>query len=72
LARRQLTAPVVVSSYVAVGDFEGYLHLLAQADGRMVGRIKVDGDGLRAKPIVLGDTLFVFGNSGDLAAYKLQ
>lgn len=72
LARRQLTAPVVVSSYVAVGDFEGYLHLLAQADGRMVGRIKVDGDGLRAKPIVLGDTLFVFGNSGDLVAYKLQ
>jgi len=72
LARRQLTAPVAISSYVAVGDFEGYLHLLAQTDGRMVGRVKVDGDGLRAQPIALGDTLYVFGNSGDLAAYKLQ
>jgi outer membrane protein assembly factor BamB len=38
LARRQLSAPEVFSSYVAVGDFEGYLHLLSQVDGRFVGR----------------------------------
>ncbi|WP_150629357.1 outer membrane protein assembly factor BamB, partial [Pseudomonas fluorescens] len=30
LARRQLSAPEVFSSYVAVGDMEGYLHLLSQ------------------------------------------
>lgn len=72
LARRQLTAPVAFSNYVAVGDFEGYLHLLAQTDGRMAGRVKVDGDGLRASPLVIGDLLFVYGNSGDLAAYKLK
>ncbi|UJJ32535.1 outer membrane protein assembly factor BamB [Halopseudomonas maritima] len=72
LARRQLTAPVAFSNYVAVGDFEGYLHLLAQTDGRMAGRVRVDGDGLRAAPITVGDLLFVYGNSGDLAAYKLK
>ncbi|HCL41173.1 MAG TPA: outer membrane protein assembly factor BamB [Pseudomonas sp.] len=72
LARRQLTAPVAFSNFVAVGDFEGYLHLLAQTDGRMAGRVRVDGDGLRAAPLTVGDLLFVYGNSGDLAAYKLK
>tara|TARA_B100002003_G_C14036103_1_gene499278 strand:- start:611 stop:1063 length:453 start_codon:yes stop_codon:yes gene_type:complete len=72
LARRQLTAPVAFSNFVAVGDYEGYLHLLAQTDGRMAGRVRVDGDGLRAAPLTVGDLLFVYGNSGDLAAYKLK
>lgn len=72
LARRQLTAPVAFSNFVAVGDFEGYLHLLGQTDGRMAGRVRVDGDGLRAAPLTVGDLLFVYGNSGDLAAYKLK
>src|SRR5690606_31359102 len=38
LQRRQLSAPEVFSSYVAVGDLEGYVHLLSQVDGHFVGR----------------------------------
>jgi outer membrane protein assembly factor BamB len=72
LARRQLGAPEVFSSYVAVGDMEGYLHLLSQVDGRFVGREKIDGDGLRARPLVVGDTIYVFGNSGKLEALKIK
>ncbi len=72
LQRRRLTGPVAFSSYVAVADFEGYVHLLAQTDGRLVGRIRVDRKGVRVAPIVVGDTLFVFGNSGDLVALKLD
>ena len=72
LQRRRLTAPVTFSSYVAVADFEGYVHLLAQTDGRLVGRIRVDRKGVRVAPIVVGDTLYVFGNSGDLVALKLD
>ena len=53
LARRQLSAPEVFSSYVAVGDLEGYLHLLSQVDGRFVGRERIDSDGLRARPLVV-------------------
>ncbi|WP_202988179.1 outer membrane protein assembly factor BamB [Pseudomonas typographi] len=68
LARRQLTAPEVFSSYIAVGDMEGYLHLLSQVDGRFVGRIRVDSDGLRARPLVVGDMIYVYGNSGKLEA----
>lgn len=72
LLRRQLTAPVAFSSYVAVADFEGYVHLLAQTDGRLVGRIRVDRKGVRVPPVALGDTLYVYGNSGDLVALKLR
>lgn len=72
LARRQLTSPAVFSSNVAVGDLEGYLHLLSQVDGRFVGRVRVDSDGLRARPLVVGDWLYAYGNSGKLVAYTLR
>ncbi len=72
LMRRQLTAPVAFDSYVAVADYEGYLHLLAQTDGRLVGRVRVDRKGVRVPPITQSGTLYVYGNSGDLAAYQLR
>lgn len=72
LARRQLSAPEVFSSYVAVGDLEGYLHLLSQVDGRFVGRERIDSDGLRARPLVDGNMIYVFGNSGTLEALTIK
>ncbi|WP_312936253.1 outer membrane protein assembly factor BamB [Pseudomonas sp.] len=72
MARRQLSAPEVFSSYIAVGDFEGYLHLLSQVDGRFVGRERIDSDGLRARPLVVGDTIYVYGNSGKLEALTVR
>ncbi|MWV11552.1 outer membrane protein assembly factor BamB [Pseudomonas sp. R-28-1W-6] len=72
LARRQLSAPEVFSSYVAVGDLEGYLHLLSQVDGHFVGREKIDGDGLRARPLVVGDWIYAYGNSGKLVALTIR
>lgn len=72
LARRQLTTPATLSSNVVVGDLEGYLHLLSQVDGRFVGRVRVDSGGLRARPLVVGDWLYAYGNSGKLVAYTLR
>jgi len=72
LLRRQLTAPVAFSSYVAVADYAGYLHLLAQTDGRLVARVRVDSKGVRVPPIARSGTLYIYGNSGDLAAYQLR
>ncbi|MFS2160820.1 outer membrane protein assembly factor BamB [Pseudomonas sp. Pseusp122] len=72
LARRQLGSPEVYSSYVAVGDFEGYLHLLSQVDGRFVGRERIDSDGLRARPLVDGNMIYVYGNSGKLEALTIK
>lgn len=72
LLYRDLTAPVPVSSYLAVGDFEGYLHLVAQSDGRFVGRLRVDGDGLRSPAIIDGSRIYALGNSGRLTALELR
>lgn len=72
LAYRRLSRPTPVSSYLAVGDFEGYVHIMSQVDGEFVGRVKADGDGVRADMISVDDILYVYGNSGDLIAYKIK
>ncbi|MCB1678694.1 MAG: outer membrane protein assembly factor BamB [Halioglobus sp.] len=71
LGYRGLSRPTPVSSYLAVADFEGIVHLLSQVDGSLVGRVKVDGDGARADMSSDGNVLYVFGNSGKLAAYEI-
>lgn len=71
LAYRELSRPTPVSSYVAVADFEGYVHFLSQVDGQFAGRIRVDSDGARADMLSDGSTIYVFGNSGELAAYEI-
>lgn len=71
LEYRQLSAPAVVRGYVAVGDLEGYVHFLSQADGKFVGRTKVDGDGVRGNMLVRDDVLYVLGNGGTLVALRV-
>jgi outer membrane protein assembly factor BamB len=72
MARRKLTSPVAFSNYLAVGDSEGYLHILAQSDGRFLARRKLDGDGLRSAMTVADGVLLVMGNSGSLQALEIQ
>ena len=72
LLNREITAPTVVGNYIAVADYEGYVHLLSQIDGRIVGRIQADNDGVRANLLADNGRLYVFGNSGRLTAYQLQ
>ncbi len=69
---RRLSPPLGFSNYVAVGDADGYVHLLSQVDGRFVGREKVDGNGIRSHMLSQGNILYVFGNSGDLVALRIQ
>ncbi|MDE0982528.1 MAG: outer membrane protein assembly factor BamB [Gammaproteobacteria bacterium] len=72
LINRQITAPTAVGNYIAVADYDGYVHLLSQIDGRIVGRIQADKDGVRANLLADNGRLYVFGNSGRLTAYQLQ
>ncbi len=72
LLRRELSSPLGFNNYVAVGDLDGYVHLLSQVDGRLVGRTKVDGDGIRGRMLNFGGTLYVYGNSGNLVALRVQ
>jgi outer membrane protein assembly factor BamB len=72
LAWRGLSRPIPVSSYLAVADFEGYVHLLSQVDGEMLARLRPDSDGVRADMLSDGSTLYVYGNSGKLQAYDIS
>ena len=71
LENRGLTAPEPFDEYIAVGDFEGYIHLLSRQDGHITGRVKVDSKGITARPLALNNRLYVYGNGGKLAAYAL-
>ena len=70
LLRRSLTAPTVASSFIVVGDGEGYLHLVAQADGRIVGRAKVGG-GLFSPMLFSDGYLYCYDGRGTLSAFSL-
>lgn len=72
LGYRQLSRPTPVSSYVATVDFDGYLHLLSQVDGRIVGRTKIGGDAARADMIADSGRLIIFADNGQLLAYELE
>ena len=60
----------VVGDYIAVGDFEGYLHWLDQETGEIISRHHVDGSGIYATPVVSKDILYTQSRDGDLQAIK--
>ena len=68
---RKLSAPLAIGDLVAVADIEGYVHLLAATDGKLVGRRKVDGDGIVVPMAGQGNRIFVQDNSSDLSAYRV-
>ncbi|EAR59666.1 outer membrane protein assembly factor BamB [Neptuniibacter caesariensis] len=72
LENREISAPAVLDSTVAVADYEGYIHFMSQTDGRFVARYQVDSSGVYGDMISKDDVLYVLGNSGRLAALQLQ
>lgn len=72
LRGRALSAPAVVAGYVAVGDFEGYMHWLSPEDGRFVARRQIGSSPIRAPAVVAKDTLYVASHSGVVAALQLK
>jgi len=72
LLNRAITAPKAINNYLAVADFEGYVHLLSQIDGSVVGRVRADNDGVRANLLSRNNRLFVYGNSGRLLSLTIQ
>ena len=72
LLHRDITAPVAIGSYLAFTDLEGYLHLVAQSDGRFVGRRKIDGSGVSSGVVAEGGRLYVMGNKGSLFVLEIR
>mgnify|MGYP002834776341 CR=1 FL=1 len=72
LLNRNLNAPLVTGSFVAFTDFEGYLHLLAQSDGRFVARTKVDSRGVGARLAQQEGRIYALGNGGTLSVLEIR
>jgi outer membrane protein assembly factor BamB len=72
LHQRRLTGPAMLQNYLVVGDFEGYVHLLSQDDGSLVGRLKIDDQPIDATPAVLDDVIYVYSSGGVLAALAME
>ena len=72
LGYRGLSRPTPVNSFIAMVDFDGYLHVMSQVDGQLVGRERVDSSGARADLIAQGSRLYLYTNKGQLVAYDLE
>lgn len=72
LTGRQLSAPAIIDGYVAVGDYEGYVHLLSREDGSFVARLSTDGSGIRVRPVELDGGAVVQTAKGGIFAVRVQ
>ena len=68
LAHRQLSEPLPLGAEVALGDLEGYVHLLARETGAFVARAGTDGSPLRAAPLAVPGGFVVQTQGGRLFA----
>jgi outer membrane protein assembly factor BamB len=70
LKLRGLSAPAVLSTSIAVGDYEGFVHWFDKATGILVARERVSKRRISNPPVAIGDTVVVLTDGGDLAAYR--
>lgn len=72
LFMRAVTAPYVQGKYVAVGDFEGYLHVLSREDGSLLARVKTDGTPISFSPVALGKGLLLQTRDGGIYSIEIN
>ena len=72
MLRRHLNGPQVLSDYVVVGDYDGYLHFLNRSDGEFAARKRIDRGSISGTMVSDGDTLYVLADSGRLVALRIE
>ena len=71
LALRQLSQPLPFGNSVVVGDYQGYVHVLARDSGAFTGRFATNGGAVRAAPVALPAGVLVQTQNGGLFALGL-
>ena len=61
-----------MGDYAVVGDYEGYLHWVSPADGRIVARVHALDAPVAMPPVVQDDRLYVLDRSGGIAAVETK
>ena len=73
LSLRRLSRPLAVGRFVAVGDYQGQIHLLKTEDGSFAARLATDGSEILADPIRLpGGGFLVQTRAGGLFALSVR
>lgn len=67
-ANRHLSAPLPLNNEVAVGDLQGFVHLLSRDTGQAVARQATDGSRIYAAPVRIADGYVVQTSNGGLYA----
>lgn len=73
LRDRLLSSPVTVGGrHVAVGDYQGYVHVLNTDDGAFAARAATDGSAIRGVMLSLKSGLVAQTANGGVYAFKIQ
>lgn len=72
LTGRSPSPPGLYDAYVAVGDYQGFVHLLARDSGEIAARMSTDGTRIAVKPVAAGSKLILQTQSGTVVAFLLQ
>ncbi|MDO9596586.1 MAG: outer membrane protein assembly factor BamB [Azoarcus sp.] len=72
LPRRVVSRPLIVGDYVAVGDGQGYVHLLRREDGAFAARDRADSSPITADLRLHGRGFVVQTRGGDIVAYEVR
>lgn len=71
LKHRQLSVPVPIGNYIAVGDVEGYIHILSRDDGAIISRV-ITSDSAVMPQMVLINSNTVLAQTRDGGLYAVQ
>ncbi len=79
LLGRRLTGVATLAHWLLIGDLDGWIHVINQSDGVVVGRHHMDGlarvwraaHPLFATPVVDDDTVFALDSVGRLTAFRV-
>lgn len=73
LRQRRVTAPLPMGSLIAVGDVEGYVHLLNREDGAFATRVQLENSPIMPQMISLGiSTVIAQNRKGGIYAISIK
>ena len=72
LFMRQVSRPIALGSHVAVGDYQGVVHLLRRENGAFAARFNTDSSGIAAEPQRVERGFLIQTRNGGLYALKVN
>lgn len=70
LRHRGLTAPLAAGRSVAIGDAQGFVHILSREDGSPLNRLRTDGSAIVTAPALVGNTMVAVTRNGGVYGWR--